>query len=198
MRVPNLLEMPFHVNNVDCSVVSNFLFGAIFQTLQKEITPNQELWNMMSNSVDLLVFAVEEIIEKHSHLALLYYPSKYDFYWFVARNVHLLKRYKDAGSDVFVDPLGDYLQKLEVVMKKVGTKHLNDKKKLSAEGQIYWAEFLGNYAGKDRNEDAVFSTALAWCRVMAAPGFCRALSVKQRPWNCSGMRSPFLLMKPWA
>ena len=116
---------------------------------------------MMSNSVDLLVFAVEEIIEKHSHLALLYYPSKYDFYWFVARNVHLLKRYKDAGSDVFVDPLGDYLQKLEVVMKKVGTKHLNDKKKLSAEGQIYWAEFLGNYAGKDRNEDAVFSTALA-------------------------------------
>jgi len=28
------------------------------------------------------------------------------------------------------------------------------------EEQVYWVEFLGNYAGKERAEDSVFSTAV--------------------------------------
>ena len=50
-------------------------------------------------------------------------------------------------------------------MKEHGTKNvLKDKKEeqsKNGESVIYWEEFLGNYGKKERNEDALFSTALA-------------------------------------
>ena len=47
-----------------------------------------------------------------------------------------------------------------MVMKKTGTNHLLEEKVTKGVG-CHWAEFLGNYANKTRNDDAVFSTALA-------------------------------------
>ena len=43
--------MPFKSNNVDASVAANFLFGLCYQIINKEVTLNDELTQMMMNTV---------------------------------------------------------------------------------------------------------------------------------------------------
>ena len=96
-------------------------------------------------------------MEKRASLMLVYYPSKFDFYWFMARLVNLLKR----RNDDLIDPLPEIKQRMEALMKGTSTQHILKEAKKSEEKGIYWVQFLGNYADKNRNEDAIFSTALA-------------------------------------
>jgi len=47
-------------------------------------------------------------------------------------------------------------------MKGHTTNQIIKNRKYLSNGNIsYWVEFLGNYANKERNEDAVFNTAMA-------------------------------------
>jgi hypothetical protein len=45
---------------------------------------------MMRDIADLLVYVIEDAISRRPDLILMYYPSKYDFYWFVGRTLGLL------------------------------------------------------------------------------------------------------------
>ena len=47
---------------------------------------------MIHDTVDLIEYVIETVSKGRLDLILVYYPSKYDFYWFVARIVNLLKR----------------------------------------------------------------------------------------------------------
>ena len=87
--------MPFNVNNVDASVCANVLFGLTFQILTAQITIEElpELSDMITDITDFLVYVVEKRIEIRPDITLVYYPSKYDFYWFLARTINLFKRY---------------------------------------------------------------------------------------------------------
>ena len=85
--------MPFKSNNVDASVCANFLFGLAHQVIAGEVQLTDELKQMMLDTTDLIQFTINKIINKRPSLILVYYPSKYDFYWFVARLVNLLKRH---------------------------------------------------------------------------------------------------------
>lgn len=109
---------------------------------------------MMTDTADLLEFTITNIIMKRPTLILVYYPSKYDFYWFVARLVGLLKR-QNAPS-----PLPQIREKLEKVLKNVGTQQIIHNAQKDSTGYS-WTEFLGNYASKNRNEDSIFSSTLA-------------------------------------
>lgn len=91
----DIVVMPFYVNNVDASVNSNFLFGLLYQIKSKTVILNPELRQMMRDISDLLVYVISEAVDKRPDLILMYYPSKYDFYWFVARIVCLLERMED-------------------------------------------------------------------------------------------------------
>jgi len=78
----------------------------------------------------------------------VYYPSKYDFYWFLSRTVQLLKRYQTTLNE----PLTYAFEKLVTLMKTHGTSQIL-KNKISYDTKngtkaIYWVEFLGNYANK--------------------------------------------------
>ena len=88
--------MPFKVNNVDATVAANFLFGLCYQLIMKEVVLNPDLEQMMLDTTDLLVFTVTEMLKERPTLILVYYPSKFDFYWFVSRIVHLLKRHPNS------------------------------------------------------------------------------------------------------
>jgi hypothetical protein len=48
-------------------------------------------------------------------------------------------------------------------MKANGTTHIvnNKKSDVKNSNSSYWVEFLGNYANKERNDDAVFNTIMA-------------------------------------
>jgi hypothetical protein len=47
---------------------------------------------MVHDTVDLIEYVIEKVSKSRLDLILVYYPSKYDFYWFVSRIVNLLKR----------------------------------------------------------------------------------------------------------
>ena len=116
---------------------------------------SDELAKMMVHISIFLEYTIERIINERPDIILLYYPSKYDFYWFVARIVHLLKRNKDK-----VYPLPEIYERLSAVMKGAGKYNILKQAKKKGNTN-YWVEFIGNYAHKERDDDALFSTALA-------------------------------------
>ena len=116
---------------------------------------SDELAKMMVHISIFLEYTIERIINERPDIILLYYPSKYDFYWFVARIVHLLKRNKDK-----VYPLPEIYERLSAVMKGAGKYNILKQAKKKGNTN-YWVEFIGNYARKERDDDALFSTALA-------------------------------------
>ena len=67
----------------------------------------------------------------------------------------LLKRY-----DSLPEPLPEVFARLHSIMKSVGTDNLL-KSRIENKEKVHWHEFLGNYAGKNRDDDAVFNTAVA-------------------------------------
>ena len=44
-------------------------------------------------------------------------------------------------------------------MKTKGTQHIK-KNSIEKKGKAHWHQFIGNYAGKNRDDDAVFNTAV--------------------------------------
>lgn len=71
--------------------------GLFFQ-MKSGYVPNSELRQMIRDTADILVYTIEEAAEWRPDLILNYYPSKYGFYWFVARVLALLEatQSKDA------------------------------------------------------------------------------------------------------
>lgn len=157
-QIKDIVVMPFYVNNVDASVNSNFLFGLLYQIKSKSVVLDSELRQMMRDISDLLVYVVNGAIDRRPDLILMYYPSKYDFYWFVGRIVSLLERMEEEQKD---PDIAYVYNKLSNIMRTVGTEHIVKEKKYDANTKSsHWVEFLGNFGGKDRNEDAIYSTAL--------------------------------------
>lgn len=108
----------------------------------------------MRDITDLLVYVLNDAIDRRPDLILMYYPSKYDFYWFVARILGLLER-----MHAYDDELIYIHNQLSTVMRGKATERILKEKLESKEG-YYWVEFLGNYGKKNRTEDAIYSTAL--------------------------------------
>jgi len=71
---------------------------------------------MARDITDFLVYAVEDAVDRRPDLILMYYPSKYDFYWFVGRLVGVLERINILDED-----LRYIKQKLSNVMRGKGT-----------------------------------------------------------------------------
>ena len=143
------------MNNVDASVNANFLFGLLYQVKSKTVTLNEEQRHMIKDVADYLAYAIEVGLVKRPDLIFLYYPSQSDFYWFVARNLALLERMDLADPDL------NYVHLvLAKTMREVATPRLIKNRKQSEGKGCFWTEFLGNYANKTRNEDAIYSTAL--------------------------------------
>jgi hypothetical protein len=99
---------------------------------------------MARDITDFIVYAVEDAVDRRPDLILMYYPSKYDFYWFVGRLVGVLERMKSNDEDLL------YIkEKLSNVMRGKGTDKIVGEKMVSKEG-FYWVEFLGNFGKKNR------------------------------------------------
>lgn len=133
--------MPFYSNNVDASVSANFVFGLCYQILYGEVLLTKQLKQMLVDTIDLIEFTIQKALQERPTLILVYYPSKYDFYWFVARIVGLLKRQSNLD-----ETLQEVKVRLENVMKTTASSQIVSSSKNSSSG-YYWSQFLGNYAG---------------------------------------------------
>eukprot|EP00357_Protocruzia_adherens_P032971 CAMPEP_0115008928 /NCGR_PEP_ID=MMETSP0216-20121206/22262_1 /TAXON_ID=223996 /ORGANISM="Protocruzia adherens, Strain Boccale" /LENGTH=593 /DNA_ID=CAMNT_0002376545 /DNA_START=320 /DNA_END=2101 /DNA_ORIENTATION=- len=163
-QIPNLYRMPFETNNVDISVNANglFSFNSFFLSYPKNRTEpifDREFRKMYKDITGLLEWGIkEDIVSKRPDLSLTYYPSMFNFYWFVARNVQLIQ---SVESVPYPEMLESH-NRLALVMRNEGTQQILGKGQLTNKGsQMYWKEFLGDYAEREWGEDTIFATALA-------------------------------------
>lgn len=78
---------------------------------------------MIHDITDLLVYVIEDAIHRRPDLILMYYPSKYDFYWFVGRTIGLLQRMTNLDED-----LQYVFDKLGAAMRGKGTESILSEK----------------------------------------------------------------------
>ena len=160
-------KMPFNVNNVDASVTANSLYGILsyfVQSSSRQMTVAES--NFVLDNARLLAHVIENrLVEKYPSVVLLYYPSKYAFYWFTSRIVHLMSSNIDkAGHGLTKTTMASVLDYLQPAMQLHATQILQDDKQCDSVF-CHWDDFLGN-GDKFRNEtkrlheDRVFSTAM--------------------------------------
>eukprot|EP01016_Furgasonia_blochmanni_P052008 TRINITY_DN8250_c0_g1_i8.p1 TRINITY_DN8250_c0_g1~~TRINITY_DN8250_c0_g1_i8.p1 ORF type:complete len:654 (+),score=154.63 TRINITY_DN8250_c0_g1_i8:86-1963(+) len=163
-RLDPQVAMPMGVNNVDLTVNANTLFGLTQfllgneKKVADEIFSDPDIRQMYGDMTNLLVYAIQNDIPfKRPDIALVYYPSTYDFYWFAARIVFALEK---VEGQLPYPELTRTRSVLGEALRSVASKQLISRAKKSG-NQVYWEEFLGNYGGQNKGEDRLFSTALA-------------------------------------
>jgi hypothetical protein len=165
-------KMPFSVNNVDGSVVVNGLYGiisTIFENpdmyiLHKTTT---KLCKLIVDSLDLVQHILtNDLIAVHAPSILLYYPSRFAFYYFVSRLCKLLEdgvKYSTKIPYQLSNIISRYRKSLRLVMQTSGTDQLMALKKNDiSSGTVFWDDFLGNGDKIPNYDDRVFSTSMAF------------------------------------
>ena len=181
-------RMPFNLNNIDISVTVNALFGITQQLLfgkEETVRAFQEsnMPYLYIDNVELVSWALrEEVVERFPTHALLYYPPKYAFYWFVARLVNALQ---SAHLSMSVASLTFAQSELTESMEKYGVPAILKSVHCDA-FDCYWDDFLGNgdtYKNKSKLnfEDRVFSTAMAVNALIDTYSITTNTGVKFRP-----------------
>ncbi|KAI3380652.1 hypothetical protein SNEBB_006276 [Seison nebaliae] len=172
------VAMPFNVNNVDATVNANSLSGltsAIIYDLDEfNKVVDSELKMIYLNTTNFLCWIMENDFEGRPDLALTYYPSIYNFYWFSSRVLFMLRNFliDNQHPPVFMEEDTYRILKLsknnmeKVFHEKVfGTLKKNAHFAFGIE--VYFEDFLGlndtDKKGKKVNngEDRVFSTSQA-------------------------------------
>ena len=133
-----LVSMPFSVNNVDLNVATNFLFGITNLVLHHpnrtyiENIFDDEMQKMYSDTVELLTFSInQDIISWRPDLALLYYPSIFDFYWLTSRVYSTLKNHDlfngNLQNQKIINLFNSTLYSLDFNLKKDLTNQMINK-----------------------------------------------------------------------
>jgi hypothetical protein len=162
-------KMPFLVNNVDGSVVVNSLYGilstVIAQPKKYGAVLTTTYLRMIMDNFELVEYILEhDLLAVHAPSILLYYPSRYAFYYFVTRLIHVMDSadaFKHAYPDTF-KILKMKIDSLEKVMMIYGTDQILKLVKSDVSEMNFWDDFLGNGDEVPKYEDRVFSTGMAF------------------------------------
>ncbi|XP_033764341.1 LOW QUALITY PROTEIN: uncharacterized protein LOC117345375 [Pecten maximus] len=161
---------PGNVNNVDITVAANALFGITNSILTglvtAEVLEDPDMQQIYLNTSTMIAYQINTNFSSRPDLALTYYPSAIEFYWFVARTyTQLLRRYTYNGLPHYtmktaMDILGSALKNnATTIMLKEAVPMGTD--------MVYYDDFLGDgdtdAEGKPvkYGEDRLFTTAMA-------------------------------------
>ncbi|KAL6071613.1 E3 ubiquitin-protein ligase SopA [Balamuthia mandrillaris] len=176
--------MPGNINNVDASVAANTIYGittALLFNLSSSSPSkggnndewfDKELQQIYQDSAEYVRWTITSgQMVKRPDIGLLYYPSLYDHYWFIARLVFLLDTSSPSSVKALYArfPVVQRVKNMfEEVMSSAGTKQLISLATVEeGNGYIYWDDFLGDgdidIFGQPlkRGEDRLFSTAIS-------------------------------------
>lgn len=168
---PRGVDMPFDINNIDVTVAANGVFGitsAILNGLvDVEVLDDPEINQIYLNTSSLIAFMIQTNFSSRHDLALLYYPSAFEFYWFVARTFGELQRRSKIGP--LPHPALESVRKvLDTVLHNHMTNAvLNATKKDLSDDTVYYDDFMGDgdfdklNNTKIRGEDRLFTTSMA-------------------------------------
>ncbi|KAK3776415.1 hypothetical protein RRG08_023768 [Elysia crispata] len=161
--------MPFNINNVDVTVAADVVFGltsaVLSGLLDKSALDDKELAQIYLNTSSLLAYEMANNLTSRPDLALTYYPSVLESYWFVAKTVSVMETALKSG------PLPSPIMKEVYTMLKdvcLGaiTKDILSKAQYEFEEKYFFDDFLGN-GDKDifnrpvkNYEDRMFTTAM--------------------------------------
>lgn len=161
--------MPFNVNNVDVTVAANGIYGltngVLSGLLPSSVLEDLDIQQIYLNTSALIAHEIKTNLTNRKDLALTYYPSEYEFYWFVSRTFSKLQEHSQH-------------QRLHPVMKQVHgilgealcgqmTSSLLQSYKTDEEGFAFYDDFLGNGDMSslnktiERGEDRIFTTSMA-------------------------------------
>lgn len=139
--------MPFHVNNIDLTVGTNVLYAITAAVLSQLADPkewfDEDLQMIYENSTRLIAWMIERNFSGRPDLALTYYPSVYNFYWFTSRTLNLLQTYASAHPLPY-PVLTRVMAALSRVLKGNVTMDLRKRAKTDKDGLVYFEDFLGN------------------------------------------------------
>lgn len=141
-------SMPFHVNNVDLTVSANVIYG-ITSTILSKISDSKEWFDedlqmIYDNTTDLMAWMIQRNFSSRPDLALTYYPSVYNFYWFTSRTLHILQTYTSSGATLPYAVLTKVMRTLTSVMRGNVTVDLLKRATSDQDGSMYFEDFLGN------------------------------------------------------
>lgn len=136
-------KMPFYLNNVDLTVSTNVVYGIVSAALAGLGDVSQwfdaDLQMVVLNTTDVIAWAIEGNFSSRPDLALTYYPSVYNFYWFTSRTLNLLSSRDSLPFPV----LGGVRDRLAAAMRGSATNRIL--KAATWEGDhAYFDDFLGD------------------------------------------------------
>ncbi|XP_056012965.1 uncharacterized protein LOC125647004 isoform X2 [Ostrea edulis] len=81
--------MPFNVNNVDITVAANAIYGLtngiLTGLVPMSVMEDPDIQQIYLNTSALIAYEINTNLTDRKDLALTYYPSEFEFYWFVSR-----------------------------------------------------------------------------------------------------------------
>lgn len=157
-------KMPFNMNNVDVTVCSNVVYG-ITAAILADLSGPQEWFDpdvqmIYQNTSDLIAWAISTNFSGRPDLALVYYPSRFNFYWFTSRILNLLT---SAPRPLPFDAMDHALASLLDSLRNYATPAIVQS--FTFEGDLaYVDDFLGdadhNVFGKLTS--LMWSTSIVW------------------------------------
>uniref|UniRef100_A0A1X7VN73 Uncharacterized protein n=1 Tax=Amphimedon queenslandica TaxID=400682 RepID=A0A1X7VN73_AMPQE len=162
----NHYTMPFNVNNVDLTVSANVLYGLTAAVLSDMQDPNswfdEEVQMIYLNTTSLVMYEISNNFSSRPDLALTYYPSVFNFYWFTSRILNLLNSYDQLPYPV----MQTVKMRMSSTLRGEGTNDIL-RRATRHNDFIYFDDFLGdndkNLYGErvNRGDDRISSTAMA-------------------------------------
>ena len=139
------VAMPFNLNNVDLTVNANVIYGITSAVLAELDYPSktwfdEELQQIYLNSTNLIAYQIAHNFSSRPDLALTYYPSVYNFYWFVARTANLLNAVESLPFPV----MATVRDVLNEALRGPATKAVLSAAEKEEGGMVYFDEFLGD------------------------------------------------------
>ena len=163
--------MPFNVNNIDASVVVNGLYGmlSILASDPSKYSSKftEDHLQLFDDSASMIAYILDNnLIATHSPSILLYYPSRFAFYYFVSRFTRLLESMDASVHAQLPSQVVKLFSKWKVQLKKSmrsgATYQILHLRKFNLEDEtIFWDDFLGNADHHAQFEDRIFSSSMA-------------------------------------
>ncbi|WAR15160.1 hypothetical protein MAR_005265 [Mya arenaria] len=164
------VDMPFNTNNVDVTVAANAVFGITTSILNgvidSTVLDDTDIKQIYWNTSNLIASMIQTNFSSRHDLALLYYPSAIEFYWFVARTYGEITR-KEKHGPLPHPILNDVKERLSEVLHDHMTTDLLNKAKNDSQGHLYYDDFVGdgdidaNNNTLVRGQDRLFTTGMA-------------------------------------
>ncbi|KAL8564292.1 hypothetical protein ACOMHN_050903 [Nucella lapillus] len=163
------VAMPYQMNNVDVTVSANAIYGLTASVLSgllpASLLEDPLIRQIYVNTTSMVASQISHRLYNRRDLELTYYPSVFEFYWFVSRTY---SRLASASLSAKLPPvLREVLDILKPVLEGSMTDAVVSKAQSLTQDMIYFDDFLGD-GDVDRHnrtvirgEDRLFTTSMA-------------------------------------